>query len=236
MNTIYYADNLKILRDYIKDESVDLVYLDAPFNSNRNYNVLFRNESGSDSESQITAFEDTWHWNLAAEQTYNELINEPDQVGRMIESFRQFIGTNQMMAYLAILSVPFGNTFGTVLAAPVSALSFFLISRWDRLRGNEEFVFENLRHALGLDNIRLRPIISGVLSGIIFHFIAIYFLVTLTGVYPEDLCACETAKSVELGAKSFDSLSIFGQTGYVGLIIVGYFVVGFFSAISWQRC
>src|SRR6266404_5939029 len=84
---------------------------------------------------------------------------------------------------LSILSVPFGNTFGTVLAAPVSALSFFLISRWDRLRGNEEFVFENLRHALGLDNIRLRPIISGVLSGIIFHFIAIYFLVTLTGVY-----------------------------------------------------
>ncbi len=99
MNTLYYGDNLKILRDYIKGESVDLVYLDPPFNSNRNYNGLFRNESGRDSESQITAFEDTWHWNLAAEAAYNELINEPDQVGRMIESFRQFIGTNQMMAY-----------------------------------------------------------------------------------------------------------------------------------------
>ena len=105
MNTLYYGDNLKILRDYIKDESVDLVYLDPPFNSNRNYNVLFRNESGSDSESQITAFEDTWHWNLAAEQTYSELINEPDQVGRMIESFRQFIGTNQMLAYLVMMAV-----------------------------------------------------------------------------------------------------------------------------------
>ena len=56
MNKLYYGDNLKILRDYIKDESVDLIYLDPPFNSNRNYNVLFRNESGSDSESQITAF------------------------------------------------------------------------------------------------------------------------------------------------------------------------------------
>lgn len=57
MNTLYYGDNLKILRDYIKDESVDLVYLDPPFNSNRNYNVLFRNESGSDSESQcLTPF------------------------------------------------------------------------------------------------------------------------------------------------------------------------------------
>ena len=105
MNTLYYGDNLKILRDEIKSESVDLVYLDPPFNSNRNYNVLFKNESGVEAESQITAFEDTWHWNLAAEETYHELINEPDQVGRMIESFRQFIGNNQMMAYLVMMAV-----------------------------------------------------------------------------------------------------------------------------------
>ena len=105
MNTLYYGDNLNILRDYIKDESVDLIYLDPPFNSNRNYNVLFRDESGTDSQSQITAFADTWHWNQQAEQTYNELINEPDNVGRMIESFRQFIGTNQMMAYLTMMAV-----------------------------------------------------------------------------------------------------------------------------------
>lgn len=59
MNTLYYGDNLHILREYIKDESVDLIYLDPPFNSNRNYNVLFRNESGLEAESQITAFEDT---------------------------------------------------------------------------------------------------------------------------------------------------------------------------------
>src|SRR5881227_1795187 len=94
-NTLFYGDNLDVLRKDIADESVDLIYLDPPFNSNRNYNVLFRNEAGSDSESQITAFEDTWHWNLAAEETYGELISQPDQVGRMIESFRQFIGTNQ---------------------------------------------------------------------------------------------------------------------------------------------
>lgn len=105
MNTLYYGDNLNILREYIKDESVDLIYLDPPFNSNRNYNVLFKNEAGTESESQITAFEDTWHWNLQAEQTYNELINEPDQVGRMIESLYQFIGTNQMMAYLVMMAV-----------------------------------------------------------------------------------------------------------------------------------
>lgn len=105
MNTLYYGDNLNILREYIKDESVDLIYLDPPFNSNRNYNVLFKNESGSESESQITAFEDTWHWNVQAEQTYSELINEPDQVGRMVEAFRSFIGQNQMMAYLVMMAV-----------------------------------------------------------------------------------------------------------------------------------
>ncbi len=64
MNTLYYGDNLNILRDYIKDESVDLIYLDPPFNSNRNYNVLFKDESGTDSQSQITAFEDTWNGDL----------------------------------------------------------------------------------------------------------------------------------------------------------------------------
>jgi len=105
MNTLYYGDNLNILRDYIKDESVDLIYLDPPFNSNRNYNVLFKNEAGTGSESQITAFEDTWHWKLQTEQTYNELINKPDHIGRMIESFRGFIGTNQMMAYLTMMAI-----------------------------------------------------------------------------------------------------------------------------------
>lgn len=93
MNTLYYGDNLKILREYIKDESVDLIYLDPPFNSNRNYNVLFRDESGSEAESQITAFEDTWHWNASAEETYHELLLAGDDVSKMIEAFRSFIGT-----------------------------------------------------------------------------------------------------------------------------------------------
>jgi hypothetical protein len=105
MNTLYYGDNLKILREYTKDESVDLIYFDPPFNSNRNYNVLFRNESGTEAEAPITAFEDTWHWNIGVEETYNELINEPGRVGRMIESFRSFIGQNQMMADLLVIAI-----------------------------------------------------------------------------------------------------------------------------------
>jgi len=68
MNTLYYGDNLRILKEYIQTESIDLIYLDPPFNSNRNYNVLFKEESGQEAEAQITAFEDTWHWSQATAQ------------------------------------------------------------------------------------------------------------------------------------------------------------------------
>lgn len=61
-NRLFYGDNLDILRDHVPTESIDLIYLDPPFNSNRNYNVLFKDESGEDNETQIEAFEDTWHW------------------------------------------------------------------------------------------------------------------------------------------------------------------------------
>ena len=105
-NTLFYGDNLNILREYIATESIDLIYLDPPFNSNRNYNVLFKDESGVDSEAQITAFEDTWHWENAAE-TYHELIiNAPEQVSQLISSLKNIVGTkSQMMAYLVMMTV-----------------------------------------------------------------------------------------------------------------------------------
>ena len=104
-NTLFYGDNLIILRDYIPDESVDLIYLDPPFNSKRTYNVLFKYESGEESEAQIAAFDDTWHWNLAAEETYHELVTEaPDRVSKMIAALRDFIGPSQMLAYLVMMA------------------------------------------------------------------------------------------------------------------------------------
>jgi site-specific DNA-methyltransferase (adenine-specific) len=104
-NALCYGDNLDILRQYIATESIDLIYLDPPFNSNRNYNVLFKDEHGHDSEAQITAFEDTWHWNQAAERTFYELVTEgAPHVSEMIEALRKFIGTNQMMAYLVMMA------------------------------------------------------------------------------------------------------------------------------------
>src|SRR5260370_15842362 len=104
-NTLYYGDNLIILREHIPSESVDLIYLDPPFNSSRNYNVLFKDESGTESEAQIEAFEDTWHWNPTAEQTYRDLIIEtPNHISEMVEALHKFIGTNQMMAYLVMMA------------------------------------------------------------------------------------------------------------------------------------
>ena len=104
-NTLFYGDNLDILREYIASGSVDLVYLDPPFNSARNYNVLFKDESGKDSESQITAFEDTWHWGRTAEETYHGLITDaPERVSATIGALRVIVGTNQVMAYLVMMA------------------------------------------------------------------------------------------------------------------------------------
>jgi len=104
-NTLFYGDNLEILRDYVPEESVDLIYLDPPFNSSRSYNVLFKEESGKESESQITAFEDTWHWGEDAQRTYHDLVQDaPANVSTMISALREFIGANQMMAYLVMMT------------------------------------------------------------------------------------------------------------------------------------
>ena len=111
-NVLYYGDNLDILRRYVPDESVDLIYLDPPFNSNRDYNVIFRDESGNRSDAQLLAFEDTWHWGPSAESTYRYLTNTahhdgrvPDKVSTIIAALRSGIGSNQMMAYLVEMAV-----------------------------------------------------------------------------------------------------------------------------------
>jgi len=71
-NKLYFGDNLEIMREHIPAESVDLIYLDPPFNSKATYNVLFAEKNGTQSRAQITAFEDTWHWGLEAESLLAE--------------------------------------------------------------------------------------------------------------------------------------------------------------------
>jgi len=103
-NILYYGDNLDILKRYIKDESVDLVYLDPPFNSNQDYNVLFSEQNGSRSGAQIKAFEDTWRWDQSAAASYHEVVEKGGRVSEAMQAFRMLLGESDMMAYLAMMA------------------------------------------------------------------------------------------------------------------------------------
>jgi len=104
-NVLYYGDNLEILRKYIPDNSIDLVYLDPPFNSKKDYNILFKENGGVESEAQIKAFTDTWHWTQTAENTYHDIVtNGPLKVGQLIGALHDAIGQNDVMAYLVMIT------------------------------------------------------------------------------------------------------------------------------------
>lgn len=106
MKALYYGDNLQVLRDSIASESVDLVYLDPPFNSNATYNVLFRSPTGEDSQAQIEAFEDTWHWTEEAECAFDEVMHSGNSdAADMLRALRSFLGENDVMAYLTMMAV-----------------------------------------------------------------------------------------------------------------------------------
>lgn len=103
-NTLYYGDNLDVLRRHIRDETVDLIYLDPPFNSNATYNVLFAEHSGERSAAQIKAFEDTWEWDTIAAAAYEEVVEAGGKVSQAMQAFRTFLGDSNMMAYLAMMA------------------------------------------------------------------------------------------------------------------------------------
>ena len=105
MNTLYYGDNLDILRRYVGDETVDLIYLDPPFNSKANYNMLFEEHDGSKSAAQFQAFEDTWHWDQSAATAYQEVAERGEKVSQAIIAMRQMLGDTDMLAYLSMMSI-----------------------------------------------------------------------------------------------------------------------------------
>ncbi|MCX6338662.1 MAG: DNA methyltransferase [Candidatus Aureabacteria bacterium] len=102
-NTLYYGDNLDILRRDIPSESIDLIYLDPPFKSNQNYNVLFKEQDGSRAASQIQAFEDTWTWSQEDEKIFAELVTTGGKVADVMQAFRTFLGPCDMLAYLVMM-------------------------------------------------------------------------------------------------------------------------------------
>src|SRR5208282_2014493 len=105
-NKLYFGDNLNILRDCVHDASIDLIYLDPPFNSNANYNVLFKEKSGEESAAQITAFEDTWQWSMEPEAVYKEIVTSgPRKLADLMQALLAFLGRNDMMAYLVMMAI-----------------------------------------------------------------------------------------------------------------------------------
>ncbi|MDD5190216.1 MAG: DNA methyltransferase [Dehalococcoidales bacterium] len=105
-NVLYYGDNLDILQKYIPDNCVDLIYLDPPFNSRRDYNILFKENGGIESEAQIKAFGDSWHWTQSAQDTYQKIVTtSPIKTSKLISALHDSIGQNDVMAYLVMMTI-----------------------------------------------------------------------------------------------------------------------------------
>src|SRR3990167_7443474 len=103
--TLYFGDNLDILRKMIPNESFDLIYLDPPFNSNRNYNVLFK-EGLQDSPAQIKAFDDSWHWTKESKRCFDYLVIKTNEnISNLMLALEKIIGHNDMLAYLAMMTI-----------------------------------------------------------------------------------------------------------------------------------
>lgn len=165
-NTLFYGDNLDILRsrDYFPNACVDLIYLDPPFNSSRNYNVLFKDESGQDSDAQIVAFEDTWHWGRTAEKTYQDLVTDaPERVSKTIGALRTIIGTNQVMAYLVMMTARLVELHrvlkptGSLYLHCDPTASHYLKMILDTIFGTEHFLSEIIWKRTSAHNSAKRP-------------------------------------------------------------------------------
>lgn len=103
-NLLYYGDNLDILRRYVKDETVDLIYLDPPFKSNQDYNVLFAEQDGSRAAAQIKAFEDTWRWDTVAVSAYQQIVESGGRVAEVMQALHSIVGQSDMLAYLTMMA------------------------------------------------------------------------------------------------------------------------------------
>ena len=105
LNHLYYGDNLSVLREFIASDSVDLIYLDPPFNSQADYNVIFHDQSGERSGAQILAFGDTWTWGQESEQAMSDLLVSQGQLAQFLEHLVGFLGRNSLSAYLVMMAV-----------------------------------------------------------------------------------------------------------------------------------
>jgi len=162
MNRLYYGDNLDVLRRHVDDASVDLVYLDPPFNSNANYNVLFAEHDGTQAASQIKAFEDTWRWDEGAARAFEEVVEAGGRVSQAMQAFRTFLGNTDMLAYLAMMAPRLVElrrvlkTTGSIYLHCDPTASHYLKILMDSVFGPQSFVNEIVWQRTNAHNMRTK--------------------------------------------------------------------------------
>ena len=161
-NQLYYGDNLDVLRLHVPDESVDLVYLDPPFNSNADYNVLFAERDGTQAAAQIKAFEDTWRWDQGAALAFQEVVESGGDVSRVMQAFRTFLGDNDVLAYLSMMAPRLVElrrvlkTTGSLYLHCDPTASHYLKMLLDAVFGPQRFLSEIIWRRTGAHNKALR--------------------------------------------------------------------------------
>ncbi len=162
-NTLYFGDNLDVLRRHIKDETVDLVYLDPPFNSNQNYNVFFKEQDGARAASQIRAFEDTWTWDQEDEAVYADIVTKGGKAADCLHAFRTFLGPCDMLAYLVMMAprlVELRRVLkptGSIYLHCDPAASHYLKMLMDAVFGPERFLSEIVWKRTSAHSGAIRP-------------------------------------------------------------------------------
>jgi len=171
VNKLFYGDNLWVLRESVRDESVDLIYLDPPFNSQATYNILFQTPAGEASEAQAAAFHDTWHWTDQTETTFDALMAGGTAVARILAALREFMGSSDMMAYLVNMAIRFNELWrvlkptGNIFLHCDSTASHYLKILLDGVFGAENFRNEIIWRRTGANNSanRFGPIHQNIL-------------------------------------------------------------------------
>jgi site-specific DNA-methyltransferase (adenine-specific) len=157
-NLLYYGDNLDVLRRHVGDETVDLVYLDPPFNSNQNYNVLFAEHDGTKAAAQIKAFGDTWTWDESAARAYQEVVEAGGRVSEVLQAFRAYLDRTDMLAYLSMMAprlVELRRVMkptGSIYLHCDPTASHYLKILMDALFGPERFMSEIIWKRYGAHN------------------------------------------------------------------------------------
>lgn len=158
INTLYFGDNLEVLRRHVATESVDLIYLDPPFNSNRSYNVLFEHKDGTSAAGQVKAFDDSWTWSIESARVYEELVARGGEVSRTLRALRSILGTNDLLAYLTMMSPRLVElhralrSTGTLYLHCDPTASHYLKVLLDSVFGPEQFVNEIVWRRYGAHN------------------------------------------------------------------------------------